>query len=228
MDIGCGDGKITASIAKKVPQGFVIGIDSSEYMINLAKRKFPSKIYQNLSFIVKDVREMDFEEEFDIVFSNACLHWIIDHLPVLEKIEKSLKPSGKIFLQMGDKGNAAEVISVFETIIKDEKWFKFFNNFSFPYGFYDPEEYREWLKKVGFRIKRVELLPKDMIHKSEEQFTSWIRSTWLPYIQKVPEYLCEDFIREVVQVYIKRYPPDSKGFIHVQMVRLEVEAEKEI
>ncbi len=118
LDIGCGDGKITAYIAQKVPQGFVVGIDSSEDMINLAKRNFPSNTHSNLVFIVKDAREIDFEEEFDIVFSNACLHWIVDHLPVLEKIKRTLKPSGKIFLQMGGKGNAAEVIRTLETIIK--------------------------------------------------------------------------------------------------------------
>ena len=225
LDISCGDGKITAYIAQKVPQGFVVGIDSSEDMINLAKRNFPSNTHSNLAFIVKDAREIDFEEGFDIVFSNACLHWIVDHLPVLEKIKRTLKPSGKIFLQMGGKGNAAEVIRTLETIIRSEKWSKFFNNFSFPYGFYSTEEYEKWLKIVGFKIKRVELIKKDMVHENKKRFASWIRSTWLPYTQRVLEHLRENFIGEVVEEYIKKYPPDSNGFIHVQMVRLEVEAE---
>jgi trans-aconitate methyltransferase len=128
---------------------------------------------------------------------------------------------------MGGRGNAAEVVKVLESITKGPKWVKFFNEFSFPYGFYGPEEYRSWLKKFGFKIKRVGLLSKDMIHEGKEKFTSWIRTTWLPYTQRVPEPFREEFVKEVVGRYIKKYPPDSDGLIHVQMVRLEVEAEKE-
>jgi trans-aconitate methyltransferase len=142
------DGEITALIAKRVPHGFVAGINSSEDMIKLAKRNFPAKHHPNLSFLVKDARELDFNEEFDIIFSNACLHWIVNHLPVLEGIKRSLKPSGKVLLQMGGRGNAAEAVEVMESIMEEQKWAKFFNEFSFPYGFYDPEEYRSWLKTV--------------------------------------------------------------------------------
>ena len=226
LDIGCGDGKLTASIVQKVPQGFVIGIDSSEDMINLAKKNFPAEIYPNLIFIVKDARKIDFEEEFDIVFSNACLHWIVDHLPILEKIKRSLKSSGKIFLQMGGKGNAAGIVEILEYLIRNKKWAKFFKNFSFPYGFYSDKEYKEWLRIVGFKIKRVELIEKDMVHEDEGKFASWIRTTWLPYTQRIPEELRENFIKEVIKNYIEKHPPDGKGFIHVKMIRLDIEAKK--
>ena len=226
LDVGCGGGVLTASLAQKVPQGLVIGIDSSEEMIALARQKFPRTIYPNLTFLVKDVREINFEEEFDLIYSNACLHWVLDHLAVLQRFHRALKPSGKIFLQMGGRGNAATVIKILEKLIISPKWNYFFENFSFPYGFYGPEEYQIWLKKTGFKPKRVELFSKEMIHEDKAKFASWIRSTWLPYTHRVPEEKRKDFIREVVTLYLRDYPPDENGIIRVPMVRLEVEAGK--
>ena len=224
LDIGCGDGKVTAEIAQSVPEGFVIGIDNSEEMIHLARETFPKDKFFNLSFQLKDVRHLDFNGEFDIVFSNASLHWVVDHLSALRGIRKSLKPSGRILIQMGGRGNAAGIIEALETMIKDEKWQSYFTLFSFPYGFYGTEEYGPWLKKAGFKPKSVELIPKNMVHQGREGLSAWIRTTWLPYTQRVPETLRQEFIEEIVDQYLKKHPIAEDGTIHIEMVRLEVEA----
>jgi trans-aconitate methyltransferase len=148
LDIGCGDGKITAEIAEKLPEGSVLGIDNSEEMIHFARKNFPSKRFQNLAFELMDATELSFDEKFDVVFSNATLHWINNQLLVLEGIKKSLKPSGKVLLQMGGRGNAAQIFEVLETIIKGEKWEKYFTDYCTPHGccpysFYGPEEYKD-------------------------------------------------------------------------------------
>jgi trans-aconitate 2-methyltransferase len=224
LDIGCGDGEITAFIAGKVNRGRVIGIDSSDEMIELAKQRFHSKTHPNLSFVLKDAREIDFQSEFDLIFSNACLHWITDHFPVLTRIRKSLKPSGQILFQMGGKENAAMIIDIIEDIIKQNTWTKFFNNFSFPYGFCSPDEYREWLTKLEFTAIRAELITKDMIHENGDKLAAWIRTTWIPYTQRVPESQREEFIRVIVAEFIKKHPADNEGRIHLEMKRLEVQA----
>ncbi|MEW6104712.1 MAG: methyltransferase domain-containing protein [bacterium] len=223
LDIGCGDGKISAEIAEKLPRGSILGIDSSFEMISFAKDNFSSK---NLAFQLQDARGMNFISEFDVVFSTSTLHWVIDHLPVLKGIKRSLKPGGRILLQMAGKGNAAKIIEVSETIVNSKRWNEYFTDFAFPWGFYGTDEYNVWLKDVGLKVKRVELIPKDMIHKGKEGLSGWIRTTWLPYTQRLPEELRDEFIGEIVDKYIKDYPPDNKGFIHIQMMRLEVEAEK--
>lgn len=225
LDIGCGDGKVTAEIAKQLPNGSVLGIDNSEEMIKFARKNFPLKRFSNLVFEVRDAKNLSFNGEFDVVFSNATLHWVIDHLSVLEGIKKSLKPSGKVLLQMGGRGNAAKILEVLETILKSEKWSGYFTDFSFPYGFYEPKEYKSWLEHIGLKVKRVELIPKDMVHKGKDGLSAWIRTTWLPYTQRVPEGLCDEFIYEIVDKYIENHPLDDEGFVHVQMMRLEVEAE---
>lgn len=226
LDIGCGDGKVTAEIAKSLTKGSILGIDSSQGMVNFAREKFLEKQIPNLAFKTIDVKYMSFENEFDIVFSNACLHWIIDHLLVLKKISMSLNPGGRILIQMGGKGNATEIIEVLNEMLQDNKWNEFFDGFAFPYGFYGVEEYKQWLSEAGLSIIRIELLPKDMTHKGKEGLSSWIRTTWLPYTQRLPEELQEEFIGELADRYIEKYPLDKDGLVHVAMVRLEVEAEK--
>lgn len=226
LDIGCGDGKVTAEVARQLPNGSILGIDNSEEMIHFARKKFPLKRFPNLVFEIMDVRNLSFKSEFDIVFSNACLHWIIDHLSVLERIRKSLKPSGKVLLQLAGRGSGRKIVEVVERNIKREKWSRYFTNFSSPYGFYGPEEYKDWLKRVGLKAKRVELVPKDMIYERIEGLKAWIRTTWLPYTERIPEDLHQEFIDDIVNKYVEICPPDRRGFIRVQLIRLDVEAEK--
>ena len=56
LDIGCGDGKVTAEIAAHVPDGKVVGIDSSSGMIDLARATFPANNSPNLSFFQMDAQ----------------------------------------------------------------------------------------------------------------------------------------------------------------------------
>lgn len=219
LDIGCGDGKSTAAIAKYLEQGSILGIDSSPEMIKFAKENFP-----RVEFIVCDASKLIFENEFDVIFSNATLHWVIDHSPVLSGIKKALKTSGRVLLQMGGRGNAASILDVGNIMIKEGRWAQYFNGFSFPYGFYGAEEYEVWLKKVGLKAKRIEMIPKDMTQNGIDGLSGWIRTTWLPYLERIPQELREEFIEELASRYIKNNPTDEKGLVHVGMVRLEVEA----
>ena len=226
LDVGCGDGEVTAELAAQVPDGAVLGIDSSSAMIDLARESYPETGCSNLSFCVQDARALDFRCEFDVVFSNAALHWITDHRPLLNGIYKSLKPGGRALLQMGGKGNAAGVVDVLNVVMASEMWRRYFEGFSFSYGFYGPEDYRAWMADAGLRAKRVDLIPKDMTQQGPEGLAAWARTTWLPYTQRVPEDQRRTFVDEVVAQYVARHPADKKGLVHVRMVRLEVEAER--
>ncbi|GAB6906308.1 Methyltransferase type 11 [Desulfosarcina cetonica] len=226
LDIGCGDGKVTAEIAACLPKGSVTGIDSSAEMIALAGKTFPPACRPNLSFRVVDACRLPFQAQFDLVFSNAALHWIRDHQPVLEGIHRALKPSGRAVAQMGGRGNASQVIAAVETIMAQNEWQCCFDDFAFPYGFYAPEEYEPWLVAMGFVVVRLELIPKDMIHDTEKAFKGWFRTTWLPYLARVPEDAREHFIEAVTAVYCKAHPADPAGQIHTQMQRLEFEVIK--
>ena len=226
LDIGCGDGKVTAEIATAVPKGSVLGVDNSRSMVELAQKKYPADQFPNLNFQLADARCLQVKRQFEIVFSNATLHWVRNHAPVLDGIYRSLGPGGRILLQMGGRGNAAAMIAVLKDMINTTRWAPYFAGFEFPYGFHDAGDYETWLKQVGFHSVRAELIDKDMAHRGLSKLVGWIRTTCLPYTQRIPEIQRETFIQELAGNYVDIYRPDKEGFIHVQMVRLEVEAIK--
>jgi trans-aconitate methyltransferase len=70
---------------------------------------------------------------------------------------------------------------------------------------------------------RLQLIPKDMRQQGAEGLAGWIRTTWLPYLERVPEERRAALVAAVVSRYIARCPPDEDGAVRVGMVRLEVE-----
>ncbi len=88
------------------------------------------------------------------------------------------------------------------------------------------KEYTLWLKEAGFKVKHLELVPKDMTHGGKEGLAGWIRITWMPFTHRVPERERDGFITHFVDTYLERIPLDKDGLAHVRMVRLEVNALK--
>jgi len=224
IDLGCGDGRVTARLAGRVPRGRVLGIDSAPSMIDLAKQKFPSNRYPNLHFDRIDFRDLNYQTEFDVAFSNASLHWVKDQRRVLIRVGQALRPGGRILFQMGGAGNACQIIDILDELIVQERWKPWFMDFDFPYGFYHPRDYDAWLIEARLKILRNELIPKDMVHNSLKGLSGWIRTTWLPYLDRLPQTDREVFVRALCDEYLRRHPPDDAGQVHVPMVRLEVEA----
>ena len=226
LDIGCGDGKVTAEIAEILTSGSIIGIDISKEMIELANNNFPHKTHKNLQFKQCDTSKLNFEAEFDIIFSNATLHWVKDHKPVLKGISRALKNNGKALLQMGGKGNAKDIVEVVNVIRNKTEWKKYFIGFEFTYSFYGSGKYKKLLHYAGLTDDNVKLIKKDMTHKGVEGLKGWFRTTWFPYTDKIPEKLRTLFIDEVVNKYIEKYPIDEGGLTHLEMIRLEVMTRK--
>jgi trans-aconitate 2-methyltransferase len=117
-------------------------------------------------------------------------------------------------------------VRVLEAMIAGEPWSRFFAGFSFPYSFCGPEQYASWLPASGLTPRRLALVPKDMRQDGTEGLAGWIRTTWLPYTERVPQPMRDAFVAEIVERYTAAHPPDPRGGIVVKMVRLEVEAGK--
>src|SRR5277367_571270 len=111
LDVGCGDGKVTAELARTLPRGSVTGMDASPQMIEFARKTFPTRKFPNLIFRVVDARKIKFERQFDLVFSNAALHWVDDHRAVLRGAAAVLKSGGRLAISSGGKGNAGDVFA---------------------------------------------------------------------------------------------------------------------
>jgi len=112
---------------------------------------------------------------------------------------------------------------VMDDLIK-QRYSEYFHRFTFPYSFPHSDTYRDILEAAGFENIHAKLIAKDMVHASVDAFKGWIRTTWFPYTDCVPQPLREPFIEEFVNAYLARYPTDEANKIHVNMVRLEVKA----
>lgn len=229
LDVGCGDGKVTAEIARNLPRGAAVGIDASPQMIAFARKTFPPSAISNLQFQICDARKIHFEkfrEKFDVIFSNAALHWADNHQAVLRGAAGVLKSGGRLVVSCGGKGNAHDVFLALRPEMRLKRWREFFRKMPTPYFFYSPDDYKKWLPKSGFKIQSLKLAPKDATYSGADGFATWLRTTWIPYVQRVPENLREEFITAVTARYVAKHPPDAEGKVHVKMVRLEIEAVK--
>ena len=229
LDVGCGDGKITAELARAVPRGPVTGVDASAAMIAFAEKSFPPAKFGNLKFQLADAREIGSRAAtgtFDLVFSNAALHWVDDHENFLRGAGTILKTGGRLVVSCGGKGNAHDVFLALRPEMRLARWWEFFRGMPLPYFFYAPVDYEKWLPKYGFKIVTLKLAPKAATYAGAEGLATWLRTTWLPFTQRVPETLREEFIAAVTARYLAKHPPDATGQVHVRMVRLEIGAEK--
>jgi len=226
LDVGCGDGKVTAEIARALPRGSVTGADASPQMIEFAKKNFTTREFANLRFRVMDARKIKFDRQFDLVFSNAALHWVDNHQAILRGASAVLKPGGRLAISCGGKGNADDVFTALRPEMRLNRWREFFRRMPKPYFFYAPEDYENWLPKFGFKINSLKLAPKDATYIGATGFAAWLRTTWIPYVQRVPDDAREEFIAAVTERYLEKNPPDADGEVHVRMVRLEIEAVK--
>ena len=249
LDVGCGDGKVSAELARAVPGGSVTGIDASAEMITFARRAFPKKLIPNLTLQIGDARRIhpvQFNSRlsapsphstpgrgegenlrmFDLVFSNAALHWVDDHQAILGGAASVLKPGGRLIVSCGGKGNAHDVFLALRPELRLKRWRDFFRGMPMPYFFYAPGDYERWLPKFGFRISGLKLAPKVVAYHGADGFAKWLGTTWLPFTQRVPEPLRADFIAAVTQRYLARHPLDAQNRVPVRMVRLEIDAVK--
>lgn len=218
LDVGCGDGKITDYLST-LTCSEVVGIDLNPDMIAFAKKTFKRPAFHRM-----DAQKILFEDRFDVVFSNAALHWAHDHDAVVRGIYKALKFGGKAVLQMGGYGNAKDIFSALDKVMQN--YTAYFEGFKSPYTFCSDSQYNVMLSQAGFSRYRAELIPKDMIHDSIDAFRGWLETTWFPYIRSIPESEQSSFVEEWITTYLEMFPLDGQGRVHVNMIRLEVEAVK--
>jgi trans-aconitate 2-methyltransferase len=226
LDVGCGDGKLTAELAAAVPRGSVLGVDANLEFINYAQQHYPPARFSNLEFRQMDARQLKAVRSFDVVFSNAALHWVADHRAFLKGCAHLLRPGGRLTTSCGGAGNMSEIVAALESVIAAEPWRRFFGDFDFPYYFYTPAEYSAWLAEAGLQARHLALVEKDMIHDGAEGLAAWLRTTWMPYTDRVPEAMRGELIGQITTAYLANHPLDPAGRSHVNAVRLEVEAQK--
>jgi SAM-dependent methyltransferase len=138
LDVGCGTGNLTSKI-KAITSGRVIGIDASEGMVEEAVKN-----YRNIGieFLAKNIQDISFDEEFDVIFCNSTFQWFKNIGFTLKKLRKALKPGGRIAIQApATESYCPNFLSAVNGIVTDDEEIgEVFSFFKSPWLFFETAE----------------------------------------------------------------------------------------
>lgn len=211
LDVGCGDGKITAQIAEKVPNGLVLGIDKSPSMIELATLSFSQNIYPNLKFDIKDIQNITSCDKFDLITSFSCLHWVENQVIALRNIKSLLNPAGKVIILTFPR--CSTFWDPIECVADSPRWEKYFINNSRPYHFLNEEDYKKISAELGLKILHIETSCHIAKFKGKKGFEDYVRG-WLPFLIDLPKSLHDQFLEEIGDKSLEFIPIDEEGYVN--------------
>jgi len=148
LDLGCGDGALTEKIVASGAD--VLGVDASEAMVREARAR-------GLKAEAVGAYELDFESEFDGVFSNAAMHWMKRPDEVIQRVKRALRPGGRFVAEFGGGGNVDAVSGALRKALAAR---------GVDYDTLDPwyfpslSEYRNRLESQGFGVDHIELFDR--------------------------------------------------------------------
>src|SRR5438067_13384691 len=150
-DLGCGTGALTAELHRELGARETIGVDSSAAMLAKAPQA------PGLRFVEADIADLDEGDPFDLLFSNAALHWIPDHGALLERLTRALAPGGQLAFQIPSNDAHPSHETAFE-IAPDHRFKRHFSGSSQLPTVADPSLYARWPYHLRRRERRVRVL----------------------------------------------------------------------
>ena len=192
LDIGCGTGMLTAELADK--SGYVLGIDASEDMIRRAKEMYPQ-----VDFKVEDSLCMTYQEDWDVVFSNAVFHWIPDHNLLLQHIYQALKPHGLLVAEFGGYGNIATIVNAY-TEVADKYGYQYKSRFNFQKA----EDFNALLVKNGFTVDDIYDYDRPTPIKDEAGMKHICSQFFKTELDAIPEDIAARILQEMYDMVLQK------------------------
>ena len=220
LDLGCGNGKITAEIAARVPRGSVVGVDASADMIAFASDHFGPAVRPNIRFQTGDVRCLSLEEEFDLVVSFNALHWIAEQDLALRSIRSAMKADGLAQLRLVPAGKRKSLENVLEETRQFSTWARYFQRFHDPYLHLTPEQYGALAERNGLRVRRIRMEDKAWDFETRAAFSAFGLVTMVEWTKFLPESHRHAFVTDVLDRYCQvatDHPGEQNTFKFYQM-----------
>jgi SAM-dependent methyltransferase len=164
---------------------------------------------------------LTFDSEFDAVFSNAALHWVLKPAPAIAGIYRALRPSGRFVAEFGGAGNVAHVCEALTVVLAHRG--HDFQALS-PWYFPSPDEYGALLREAGFTVDAIGLhdrptpLPGDV--------TDWLSVFTSSVFEVLPPPERVAALKEA-RALLQPHLCDSNGAWTVDYVRLRLAARRQ-
>jgi trans-aconitate methyltransferase len=186
LDLGCGDGQLTAKIAES--GAFVFGVDSSPAMVQSAQAR-------GVEAGLGNAETLPFDAEFDAVFSNAALHWVRDQDAMLAGVRRALKPGGRFVAEMGGHGNIAAIRVALMAALARHGCAGLEDGVNY---YPSPESYTARLQAHGFSVEQMQLIPRPTPLPSGMH--SWLTTFRRGVLESLPGPLRLTVVQETVEL----------------------------
>ncbi len=170
LDLGCGDGALTLEIMKR--GATVVGVDRSAEMVRAA-------IARGVDARMVSGDALAFDREFDAVFTNAALHWILDADSVIKGVARALRPGGRFVGEFGGHGNVAAITVALRAAMEMNG--AACRDYS-PWFFPTPENYTKRLEAGGFRVDDIALIPRPTLLPTH--MAGWLQTFAGPFFAR--------------------------------------------
>jgi trans-aconitate 2-methyltransferase len=215
IDLGCGTGTSTALLRAHWPAATVVGLDNSPEMIAAAR---PSDA--GVDWVVGDLRTWTADQPFDLVFSNAALHWVPDHAELFARLFDQVAPGGTLAVQMPVNSESPAHRCIREVAVRSE-WASRWGQGLALSRVEPPEFYYAALAPLA---AGVELWATEYVHVLPDAaaILEWVKGTTLrPYLNVLPAPADrERFLAEILRGVTAAYPPQQDGRVLFPFRRL--------
>lgn len=224
LDVGCGEGKITACIADRVPNGFVVGVDLSVQMINFASLAFSPERYKNLFFMQSNVTALPFRNQFHLVCSFCCLNWVPDQLLAFTKMQESLLPDGNLLIVVPakDENNLGPLM---EKLVKSDKWAFHCPAWNNSRVYFTKDEYKIFINQAGLMPLSIKENLSITLFPNRKSLIDWLKPL-MNFISHLSVDLQDEFTQDLADMIIQKNPCNRDGSIPLHYMKVEIVAKK--
>ena len=208
VDLGCGTGELTRALHERLGAAETLGIDTSEAMLAKAQ----NAAGHGLRFERGDIGTFEPQRPFDLVFSNAALHWISDHPSLLERLARAVAPHGQLAFQVPANFDHPSHIAAEQTA-GEEPFAGALSGAAHPRHVLAPEAYAALLDRQGFAEQTVRLQVYAHRLDSRSEVVEWVKGSLLTdYEKRLPPELFARFLARYRERLFAALPDEHPFF----------------